>query len=62
MEVIIVAVIIIGVLLYNNNIDKDKFIKDIIELAYESVEEIAEQLKAGGENDDEWGNRKKLKK
>ena len=28
MEVIIVAVIIIGVLLYNHTIDKDKFIKD----------------------------------
>lgn len=28
--------------------EEDKCIKDIIELAYESVEEIAEQLKAGG--------------
>ena len=31
--------------------EDDKCIKDIIELASESVEEIAEQLKAGGENE-----------
>ena len=30
--------------------EDDKWIKDIIELAGESVEEIAEQMKAGGEN------------
>ena len=32
--------------------EEDKCIKDIIELAYESVEEIAEQLKEGGNDDD----------
>ena len=31
--------------------EDDKCIKDIIELASESVEEIAERLKEGGEND-----------
>ena len=31
--------------------EDDKCIKDIIELASESVEEIAEQLKEGGENE-----------
>ena len=31
--------------------EDDKCIKDIIELASESVEEIAERLKAGGENE-----------
>ena len=31
--------------------EDDKCIKDIIELASESVEEITEQLKAGGENE-----------
>jgi hypothetical protein len=31
--------------------EDDKCIKDLIELASESVEEIAEQMKAGGENE-----------
>lgn len=38
--------------------EDDKCIKDIIELASESVEEIAEQLKAGGENVQKKSNSK----